>query len=162
MGANTIVYVLVRSEVGILAEGDSHILELIEKVTTYDIGGHTPEIVLDTVIWGRERPSHLHLDGTILLDFPLDCVRVRLEHEKRRNGYIRAGPIVGHDGLRGLARRNTGCGDTVLVRAEACCVRNDYAGSTGALRISDLHTETGSKDMSHLVRIQNIMDQKYE
>jgi predicted nucleic acid-binding protein len=80
MGANTIVYVLVRREVGILAEGDSRIFELIEKVTTHDIGRHTPEIVLDTVVWSREGPSHLHLDGTVLGEFQLDCVCVRLEH----------------------------------------------------------------------------------
>lgn len=157
MGANSIVNVHVRSKVGAVAQCLGNRLEIFEEFLVDGVVRDGPEIVLDTVVRVGESPRHFNLNGSVLLDFFLDLVRIMLEHEKGRNGNITTRTIVRHDGFGRLARRRASVLHALVVAAEADIVSDNDTSGTRALGVADLiQTDTDiDRKRGELVHIQD-------
>ena len=136
--ADSVVDVHVGREVGAVSEGLGHVLELAQKGPRDDVRGDGPEVVLDAVVRGGERPRHSDLHGPVGLELGDDLVGVGLEHEEGGDGDVSAAAVVGHGGLRGFARFLLARVDARPVGAEARVVGDNHAGGARALRVADL------------------------
>merc|ERR1719223_2323611 len=77
--------------------------EVFHKGLAQWVRGDRPKTVLDANIRTGKRPGHFELDWRVVFQFLLDEIGIPLENQKGRNGNVRSGTVVRHDGFRGFA-----------------------------------------------------------